>query len=90
MVNKDLKNENIVEKYEDKNMTDEQRSKLFLLVKKGWDAFHKYVMWFIISCCFGIYIGIKVSQSYYIHKINEAIILQGLVYDKKIYSIVQK
>ena len=90
MVNKDLKNENIVEKYEDKNMTDEQRSKLFLLVKKGWDAFHKYVVYALITCLIGVYVGITASKIYYKNKMEEAILLQGMVFEKKPYTIIPK
>jgi hypothetical protein len=90
MIGQDVKDGNIVNNLEEKTMTTEEKNRVLALLKRSWDAFHKYVVYALITCLFGIYIGITVSKVYYKEKMADSIILGGFVFEKKGYNIIPK
>lgn len=75
---------------EDKNVTSENKNKLIVSLKRGWDTFHRYFVYILIASMIGIYVGISVSKIYYANKIQENVDVGGMVFKGKVYTIVPR
>lgn len=91
MVNKDVKNESIVEKYqEDANVERRASFKIPSFVSEACNAFHKFGMWLTIAMAIGIYIGVIATGKFYTTKMDECVAIGGMIHKTKVYTLTPK
>jgi hypothetical protein len=74
----------------DRNVVSANKQRAADFVKKGWATFHNYFVYVLIALAMGSYIGIKVSGKFYADKMKDCILVQGLVFDGKPYTVMPK
>jgi hypothetical protein len=91
---KDVKTENIADKYADgalaSNSSMKPLSSLKEMSGKFFNGFHRYGLWITIFLLIGIYIGIGVSKKYYVDKVDETIKVGGFLHKEQVYIIQKK
>lgn len=74
----------------DMNAVSANKGKLFETLKRIWNTVNSLFFYFLLFLIVGVWIGITVSKTYYNSKMEESIILEGMVYKGKLYTIIPK
>lgn len=74
----------------DKNVQSENKQKVIDMVKRGWSTFNSYFVYILIASLFGVYIGVEATKKFYSNKMDDCVLVQGLVFKGIPYTITKK
>lgn len=72
--------------------TIEKENKLEVIgfVRKFWAGFHNAILLAVLFSIVGIGAGVKVSQQYYVQKLDEVVQTGAMLHKQKVYTIHPK
>lgn len=63
---------------------------VYRYLSNAWYIAHKWGLWILIAMACGAWIGISVSRSFYVAKMDEVLMVGGMVHKGKVYTVTPK